>query len=115
MTKMESEIVFPQKPLFHRRYIDYIYSGKKTFKNDELFERLNNYHPKIKLTIEVSPKKCLGTCLHLNNGIFEFKVYRKTAKQSIHWSSKIPKRYKHNMILGGLPESNCVYSNFSEE
>ena len=64
-----------------------------------MFEKLSNYHPKIKLTIEFSPTRFLNTGLHLSNGIYDFKVYRKTTKQPKHWSSKVPKRYKRNMIL----------------
>ena len=80
MIKMGSEIVIPQKSLFYRRYVNDIYTRKKKFKYDELFEKLNNYHPKIKLTFEVSPTKFLDTSLHLNNGIYNFKVCRKTTK-----------------------------------
>ena len=50
---MGSEIVIPQKSLFYRRYVNDIYIRKRKFKHDELFEKLNNYHPKIKLTFEV--------------------------------------------------------------
>ena len=39
----------------------------------------------------------------------------KTTKQPTHWSSKIPERYKRNMILGDLHRSNRISSNFSEE
>ena len=53
--------------------------------------------------------------LHLNNGIYNFKVYRKTTKQPTHWSSKIPKRCKRNMILRDLHRSNRISSNSSEE
>ena len=56
MIKMVSEIVIRQKPLFYRCYVDDIYSGRKRFKQDKLFEKLKNYHPKINLTIEVSSK-----------------------------------------------------------
>ena len=80
-----------------------------------MFEKLNNYHPKIKLTIEVSPTKFLDTIFCLNNSIYDFKVYMKTTKQRTHWSSKTPKRYKRNMILGDLHRSNQISSNFSEE
>ena len=80
-----------------------------------MLEKLNNYHAKIKLIIEVSPTEFLDTSLHLNNGIYKFKVYRKPKKQPTHWSSKIPKKYKKNMILGYLHRSNCISSNFSEE
>ena len=45
----------------------------------------------IKLAIEVSPTKFLDASLHLNNGIYDFKVHRNTTKQPTHWSSKIPR------------------------
>ena len=112
---MERKIVIPQKPLFYCRYIDHICSRRKRFKNGELFEKLNNYHPKIKLTIEVSPTNFLDTSLRLNNCIYDFKVCRKTTKQPTHWSSKIPNRYKCNMMVGVLNRSNRISSNFSEE
>ena len=115
MIKMESEIVIPNKPLFYRRFVDDIYNRRKKFQWDELFEKLNSYHPKIKLTIEVSPKKFLNTSLDLSNGIYNFKVHRKTTKQPTHWSSKIPKRYKRNMILGDLHRSLRISSDFNEE
>ena len=115
MIKMESDIVIPHKPLFYCRFVDDIYYRRKKFQRDELFEKLNNYHPKIKLTIEVSPKKFLDTSLDLNNGIYNFKVHRKTTKQPTHWSSKIPKRYKRNMILGDLHRSFRISSDFNEE
>ena len=115
MVNMERKIVIPQKPLFYCRYIDHIYSRRKRFKNGELFEKLNNYHPKIKLTIEVSPTKFLDTSLRLNNCIYDFKVCRKTTKQPTHWSSKIPNRYKCNTMLEVLNRSNRISSNFSEE
>ena len=60
-------------------------------------------------------KKLLDTVLHLNNGIYDFKVYRKTTKQSTHWSSKNRKRCKRNMILGDLHRSHSITSIFSEE
>ena len=57
--KMEFNVVKPLKPKLYKRYIDDIFS--KWIKNqpDELFEKLNNYHPNIKLTIEVNPSKFL--------------------------------------------------------
>ena len=60
MIKLKSEIVILQKPLFYCRDVDDIYNRWKQFKHDELFEKLNNYHSKIKLTIEVSPQKAFG-------------------------------------------------------
>ena len=115
MIKMESEIVISQKPLFYHHYVDDIYNRRKMFKHDELFQKLNNYHPKIKLIIEVSPTKFLNISLHLNNGIYDFKIYRKTTNQPTHWSLKISKWYRRNMILGDLYQFNRISSNFSEE
>ena len=98
---MESEILIPQKPLFYCCYVDDIYNIRKKFKHDELFEKLNNYHLKIKLTIEVTPTKFLDSSLHFNNCIYNFNVFRKTTKQPKLSSLKIPRRYKKN-ILGDL-------------
>ena len=82
-------------------YVDGIYNRRKNFEHSCL-KKVNDYNLKIKLTIEVSPTKFLDTSLNLNNGIYDFKVYRKTTKQPTHCSSKISKRYKHNMVLGDL-------------
>ena len=79
------------------------------------FEKLNNYYSNIELTTEVSTTKFLNTNLHLNNGIYDSTVHRNTTKQPTYWSSKIPKRYKSNMILGDLHRSNGTFPNFSEE
>ena len=78
---MESETFIPPKPLFYCHYVDDIYSRSIKFKHDRLFKKLNNYHPNIKLTIESSPTRFSDTSSHLNNGIYNFKVYRKTTKQ----------------------------------
>ena len=82
-------------------YVDGIYNRRKNFEHSCL-KKVNDYNLKIKLTIEVSSAKFLDTSLNLNNGIYDFKVYRKTTKQPTHCSSKISKRYKHNMVLGDL-------------
>ena len=78
MIKTKSQIVIPRKPLFYRPYVDDIYNRRKKFKHDELIEKLNNDHPKIKLTIEFSLTKFLNASLHLNNGSTTLKF---TGKQ----------------------------------
>ena len=60
-------------------------------------------------------ERFLDISLHLNNCIYEFKVYRESAKQPTHGSSKIPKRYKRNMILRNLHRLNCISLNGNEE
>ena len=45
--------------------------------HDSLFDNLNNYKKKIKLTIETNPLKVLDTRLLLDNDIIKAKVYPK--------------------------------------
>ena len=73
MVKMENDVVIPSKPIFYHRFVDDIYSRRKLGDN-VLFDRLNSYHPNIKLTIEVNPSKFLGTKLTNINGTYKFNV-----------------------------------------
>ena len=57
--KMEFDVVLKLK--LYKRYVDDIYSKRIKNEPDKLFENLNNYHPNIKLTIEVNPCKFLNT------------------------------------------------------
>ena len=66
MVKMQN-VVIPSKPIFYRRFVDDIYSRQKLGDN-VLFDRLNNYHRNIKLTIEVNPSKFLDIKLTYING-----------------------------------------------
>ena len=59
-----------------------------------LSENVNNYHDKIKFTIETNPKKFLDIRLLLENDIIKTEVYRKPNKFPEQWKSEIPKRYK---------------------
>ena len=69
--KMEFDVVKPLKLKPFKRYVDDIYI--KPIKNqlDNLFEKLNNYHPNIKLAIEVNLNKFLNTKIITKNGIIE--------------------------------------------
>ena len=52
-----------------------------------------NFHPNIKLTIEVNPGKLLDTKIILNNeGVVTTQVYQKENEKAIPWVSKILKR-----------------------
>ena len=74
----------------------------------KLFEKLNNYHPNIKLTIEVNPSKFLDTEIMVKNGIIETCVVVKESKIPNQWSSAVPKKYKRNAILGDLHRANKI-------
>ena len=85
--------------------------------HDSLLERLNNYHPNIKLTIEVNPNKILilDTDIIDNEGAIEMKVYSKTAKLPVPWTLNIPKRYYRNTINTGLYRAKRITSNLDNE
>ena len=116
MNKMEQDIVAPLDPIFYRRYVDDIFVRRKLHCNDILFQRLNDYHPNIKLSIETNPTKFLDTKLILNSvRAYDTLVYRKSSKLPTPWTSKVPKRYKRNNILGDLHRSRRISSNFQQE
>ena len=97
--KIEFDEVKPLKP---KLYVDDIYSKRTKNQPDKLFEKLNNYHRNIKLTIEINPSKLLDTEIIIKNGIIELSVAVKESKITNHWSSAVPKKYKRNVILGDL-------------
>ena len=68
---MEFDIVKPLKPKSYKPYVDYIFSKQINNQPDKLFEKLNNYHPNIKLTIEVNPSKSVDAKIMIKNGIIE--------------------------------------------
>ena len=61
VSKMEEDIVTPMKPHFCKRYVDDTYIQRKKNELDSLFEKLNSYHPNIKLTIEKNSTNFLDT------------------------------------------------------
>ena len=116
MVRTENELVKPMNPPFYKRFVDDIYSKRNKSQQDVLFEALNNFHPNIKLTVEVNPVKFLDTTIILNNeGVVTTQVYPKEHKKAVPWISKIPKRYKRNTISGDLHRSRKIASNFDIE
>ena len=115
MCKMEDGVVAPLKPIFYNRYVDDTYVRRKKNTTDELFEKFNTYHDNIKLMIEENPTKFLDTEIVRHNSAIITKVYTRSNKFPVHWSSKIPLRYKRNAITGDLHRANKIASNFSNE
>ena len=114
MIRTEKDIVAPLKPIFYKRFVDDIYKRRKKGIYN-LYERLNNYHPNIKLTIEINPNKFLDTEIIDNEGTFETKVYRKTTKLPVPWASNVPKRYKRNIVNTDLYRAKRIASNLDNE
>ena len=89
MTKFEKDaILTPRKPKLYR-FVDNIFTRCKTNVPEKLLEFLNNYHPNIKLTCEISPEKSLDN----SSCSVTIKVHQKATKPTGNWSSSIPKRF----------------------
>ena len=78
--KMEEDIVTPMKPHFHKRYVRDTHIRRKKNEPDSLFEKLNSYHPNIKLSIERNLTKFLDTEIIRRECEIETKVYSKSQK-----------------------------------
>ena len=115
MCRMEDDVVAPIKLIFCKRYVDDTYERRKKNAKDELFEKLNTYHNKIKLTIEEKPTKFLDTEIARHNSAIITRVHTRSKKFPVHWSSKISLRYKRNAIAGELHRAKKIASNFSNE
>ena len=99
MVKMENNIVIPHKPIFYKRYVDDI-NRREKHEEDLLFKKLNNYHPEIKLAVEINPPKFLDTEIIILNNEVVTSVHRKESKLPVPWESKVPKPCEHNTLLG---------------
>ena len=97
------------------KYVDDIINRRKKHEEDLLFKKLNDYHPKIKLTIEINPPKFLDTEIIILNNVVVIFVHRKENKLSVPWESKVPKHYKSNTLLGELHRAKKISSNFRKE
>ena len=90
MVKIENDVVIPPKPIFYCIFADDINSRLKLGDNVS-FDRLNNYHPNNRLTIEVKPSKFLEIKLITSNGANKFSVYWKNTKLPSPLTSKTSK------------------------
>ena len=115
MIRMETDVVVPIRPIFYKRYIAQIYNRRQKNTSDVLYEALNNYHRKIKLTIETNPQRFLDTEITHINGTKETRVHRKKTNLLIPWTSNIPKRYKRNSIRTELYRAKRISSNFTSQ
>jgi hypothetical protein len=114
MTKMEKEIVYPEDPILFKRYVDDVYRRKKKQDEDTLLPKLNSYHPKIKFTVEKNLNKFLDSKLELVDGKYKTSVSR-NRKIPTHWTTKIPKKLKRNIITNDLHRAKKISSDFKEE
>ena len=115
MIRNEKNIVTPLKSIFCKRFVDDIYTKRKKGIHDKLYESINNYHPNIKLTIEINPNKFLDFEIIENKGAIETKVYRKTTELPVPWTSNIPKRHKRDTINTDLYRAKRIATNLDNK
>ena len=115
MNKMEKDVVIPFKPKFYKRFVDDIYRRRKRNEPDELFDKMNSYHPNIKLTIEISLKKFFDTKILRSSNQIHCFMYHKENKKLIHWNSAVPKSYKRNVIIGDVHHAKRISCDFDYE
>ena len=113
--KMEDDIVEKHQPKFYKRYVDDIINLCKKNEVDLLFNDLNNCYQNIKLTLEVNPERFSDTNLEFQIGILITSVHHKETKLPTPWYSKIPKKYKPNVIIEDLHRSKRISSDFTKE
>ena len=83
LVKMEKVAVRYHLNLFYSRSVDDIYSRQK-LGDHVLFDWLNNYHPNIKLIIEVNSCKFLNAKLTNINDVYKFNFYQKKHKRTFN-------------------------------
>ena len=66
MTKLEDDVVRPLKPIFYKRFVDDTFNRRKKNNPDHLFNAINEYHKKIRYTIEQNPTNFFDTKLIRN-------------------------------------------------
>ena len=110
MNKLERDVVKPERPILYRRYVDDVFTRKKKNQEDTLILKLNSYHPKIRFTVEKDVEKFLDTKLEMKDGEYHTKVSR-NRKLPMHWSSKVPKKFKRNIINNDLHRASKISSN----
>ena len=113
MTKLEKKIVYPKNPIIYKRFVDDVFNRKKKDAEDTLLPKLNAYHPKIKFTVEKDLSKFLDTRLQLENGRYKTSVNR-NRKLPTHWTSKMPKKIKRNIVTNDLHRTKMLCTDFEE-
>ena len=65
--------------------------------------------------LETSPNKFLDTEIIRTHQGIKMQVYSKTKRLPVHWSSKIPFKYKRNSIIDELHRAKRIASDFDGE
>ena len=90
--------------------MDDVINKRNKNQTDDLFRKLNSNHLKTKYTVEVKPEIFLDTKIIYSNDVITTEVKRNEGKLPVHWSSKVPKRYKRNAIISDLNRATRIAS-----
>ena len=115
MTKTDRKVVEPTKLQFYKRFVDDIINKRYKDQPDNLFQALYSNHPKIKYTIGVDHDKFLDTKIIQENSIATTEVNLEDRKLPVHWTSRIPKRYKRNSITSDLNRALRISSYLNDK
>ena len=91
-------------------FVDDIINRRNKNQPDDLFQKLNSNHPNMKPTVEVKPEIFLDTKIVFSNDVITTGLKRSKRKLPVHWSSKVPKRYKRNAINSDLNKATRIIS-----
>ena len=96
------DLVLPLKPKFYCLFIDDTYRRRKKNKPEELFSKVNSYHPNMNLTIEINPSKFLDTKIPANKNEIKCFSHHKDNKLPFHWKFAMPGNYKKYVVVETL-------------
>ena len=90
---------------------------QKKHESNIIHNELNNFHPKLKFTVEKEPNRFLDSEFVKNtvNQSFSIRVFHKPNKIPMHWSSQTPRRYKRNAITCELHRAFIISDDFEGE
>ena len=108
MTKTVHEVVGPPKPKFYKRFVVYIINRR--YQPGDFFEKLSSNYPNMKYRVEVKPENLHDTKIVYNNDVITAEVQRNEIKLPVHWSSKVPKRHRRNVIISDLNRATHIAS-----
>ena len=108
MTKTVYEVVNSPKPKFYKRFAVYIINRRN--QPGDFFEKLSSNYPNMKYRVEVKPENLHDTKIVYNNDLITAEVKRNEIKLPVHWSSKVPKRHRRNVIISDLNRATHIAS-----
>ena len=103
------------KPKYYCRFVDDTYRRRKKNEPDELFSKMNSFHPNINLTLEINSSKFLDTKIVRKKNEIKCFPHHKDNKLSFHWKSVVPRNYKKNFIVGELHRANKISFDLEKE